>query len=97
MEVDKMKKLIALVVVAMLALSAFAALAENGTLTLATNVNFPPYVIHAGWKKLFMIVPMNNAMIARRAVRRVSAPRAEPTRPPSQSIWQLRVKISPVL
>ena len=38
-----MKKLIALVIVAMLALSAFAALAENGTLTLATNVNFPPY------------------------------------------------------
>ena len=38
-----MKKIIALVVVAMLALSAFAALAENGTLTLATNVNFPPY------------------------------------------------------
>jgi len=38
-----MKKLIALVIVAMLALTAFAALAENGTLTLATNVNFPPY------------------------------------------------------
>ena len=38
-----MKKLIALVIVAMFALTAFAALAENGTLTLATNVNFPPY------------------------------------------------------
>ena len=38
-----MKKLIALVIVAMFALTAFAAVAENGTLTLATNVNFPPY------------------------------------------------------
>ena len=38
-----MKKLIALVIAAMFILSGFAALAENGTLTLATNVNFPPY------------------------------------------------------
>ena len=38
-----MKKLISLVIVAMFLLSGFAALAENGTLTLATNVNFPPY------------------------------------------------------
>ena len=43
MEVHKMKKLISLVIVAMFLLSGFAALAENGTLTLATNVNFPPY------------------------------------------------------
>ena len=38
-----MKKLISLVIVAMFLLSGFATLAENGTLTLATNVNFPPY------------------------------------------------------
>ncbi len=38
-----MKKLIALVIVAVFALTAFAALAENGTLTLCTNVAFPPY------------------------------------------------------
>ena len=38
-----MKKLIALVIVAMLALTAFAALAENGTLTMCTNAQFPPY------------------------------------------------------
>jgi len=38
-----MKKLIALAIVAMFMLSGIAALAENGTLTLATNVNFPPY------------------------------------------------------
>ena len=37
-----MKKLIALII-AMLVLSAFAALAENGTLTMCTNVAFPPY------------------------------------------------------
>jgi len=38
-----MKKFIALVIVAMLALTAFAALAENGTLTMCTNAQFPPY------------------------------------------------------
>jgi polar amino acid transport system substrate-binding protein len=38
-----MKKLIALVIVAMFALTAFAALAENGTLTMCTNAQFPPY------------------------------------------------------
>ncbi len=38
-----MKKLIALVIVAMFILSGFAALAEKGTLTLCTNVAFPPY------------------------------------------------------
>ena len=38
-----MKKLIALIVASLFILSGFAALAENGTLTLATNVNFPPY------------------------------------------------------
>lgn len=38
-----MKKLIALAIAAMFLLSGIAALAENGTLTLATNVNFPPY------------------------------------------------------
>ena len=43
-----MKKLIALVIVAMLALSAFAALAENGTLVMATNCAFPPYEYYEG-------------------------------------------------
>ncbi|MBQ6346155.1 MAG: transporter substrate-binding domain-containing protein [Clostridia bacterium] len=43
MEVHTMKKLIALVIVAMFALTAFAALAENGTLTMCTNAQFPPY------------------------------------------------------
>ena len=38
-----MKKLIALMIVAMFVLSGFAALAEKGTLTLCTNVAFPPY------------------------------------------------------
>ena len=38
-----MKKLIALAIVAMFILSGFAALAEKGTLTLCTNVAFPPY------------------------------------------------------
>ena len=38
-----MKNLIALVIVAMFALTAFAALAENGTLTMCTNAQFPPY------------------------------------------------------
>lgn len=38
-----MKKLIALLIAALMMLSCVAALAENGTLTLATNVNFPPY------------------------------------------------------
>ena len=38
-----MKKLIALAIAAMFILTGFAALAENGTLTLCTNVAFPPY------------------------------------------------------
>ena len=38
-----MKKLIAHIIAAMFILSGFAALAENGTLTLCTNVAFPPY------------------------------------------------------
>ena len=38
-----MKKFIALVIVAMFALTAFSALAENGTLTMCTNAQFPPY------------------------------------------------------
>ena len=38
-----MKKLFALLIAAMMILSAFAALAENGTLTMCTNVAFPPY------------------------------------------------------
>ena len=38
-----MKKIIALAIAAMLVLSGFAALAENGTLTMCTNVAFPPY------------------------------------------------------
>ena len=38
-----MKKLIALIIAALLALSCIAALAENGTLTMCTNVAFPPY------------------------------------------------------
>ncbi len=38
-----MKKLIALVIVALMALTAVSALAENGTLKLCTNVAFPPY------------------------------------------------------
>lgn len=38
-----MKKLIALVIVALFALTAVSALAENGTLKLCTNVAFPPY------------------------------------------------------
>ena len=38
-----MKKIIALAIAAMFILSGFAALAENGTLTLCTNVAFPPY------------------------------------------------------
>ena len=43
-----MKKLIALVIVAMLTLSAFAALAENGALVMATNCAFPPYEYYEG-------------------------------------------------
>ena len=43
MEVRKMKKLIAALIVAMMILTAFAALAENGTLTMCTNAQFPPY------------------------------------------------------
>lgn len=39
-----MKKIIAMLIVAMLALSCCAALAENGTLTLASNYAFAPYV-----------------------------------------------------
>lgn len=39
-----MKKLFALAVAAMMILSGFAALAENGTLTLASNYAFAPYV-----------------------------------------------------
>ena len=38
-----MKKIIALALAVMFVLTGIAALAENGTLTLATNVNFPPY------------------------------------------------------
>ena len=38
-----MKKLIALVIAALMALTAVSALAENGTLKLCTNVAFPPY------------------------------------------------------
>ena len=38
-----MKKIIALAIAAMFILSGFAALAENGTLTMCTNVAFPPY------------------------------------------------------
>ena len=38
-----MKKLIALAIAAMFILSGFAALAENGTLTMCTNAQFPPY------------------------------------------------------
>lgn len=38
-----MKKLIAFVIAAMMILSGFAALAENGTLTMCTNAQFPPY------------------------------------------------------
>ena len=38
-----MKKIIALAIAAMFILSGIAALAENGTLTLCTNVAFPPY------------------------------------------------------
>ncbi len=43
-----MKKLIALVIVAMLALTAFSALAENGKLVMATNCAFPPYEYYEG-------------------------------------------------
>ena len=38
-----MKKFFALLIAAMMILSAFAALAENGTLTMCTNAAFPPY------------------------------------------------------
>ena len=38
-----MKKLIAFVIAAMMILSGIAALAENGTLTMCTNAQFPPY------------------------------------------------------
>ena len=38
-----MKKIIAMLIVAVFALTAFAALAENGTLTMCTNAQFPPY------------------------------------------------------
>ena len=38
-----MKKIIAILIAAMFVLTGFAALAENGTLTMATNVAFPPY------------------------------------------------------
>ena len=38
-----MKKIISLILVAMFVLMGLSALAENGTLVLATNVNFPPY------------------------------------------------------
>ena len=38
-----MKKIIALVLTAMFILAGIAAVAENGKLTLATNVKFPPY------------------------------------------------------
>ena len=43
MEDNTMKKMIALLIAAMFVLTGMAAIAENGTLTLATNVNFPPY------------------------------------------------------
>jgi polar amino acid transport system substrate-binding protein len=43
MEGNTMKKLFALLIAAMMILSAFAALAENGTLTMCTNAAFPPY------------------------------------------------------
>ena len=43
-----MKKLVSLIIVAMLALTAFAALAENGTLVMATNCAFPPYEYYEG-------------------------------------------------
>ena len=38
-----MKKMLALVLAAMFVLMGVSALAEKGTLTMATNVNFPPY------------------------------------------------------
>ena len=38
-----MKKIIALLIAAMFVLTGFAALAEKGTLTMCTNVAFPPY------------------------------------------------------
>ena len=38
-----MKKIIALLIAAMFVLTGFAALAENGTLTMCTNAAFPPY------------------------------------------------------
>ena len=38
-----MKKFFAMLIAAIMILSAFAALAENGTLKLCTNVAFPPY------------------------------------------------------
>ncbi len=38
-----MKKFFAMLIAAMMILSAFAALAENGTLTMCTNAQFPPY------------------------------------------------------
>ena len=38
-----MKKVISLILVAMFALMGLSALAENGKLLMATNVNFPPY------------------------------------------------------
>lgn len=43
-----MKKLIALAIVAMFLLSGFAALAEKGTLVMATNCAFPPYEYYEG-------------------------------------------------
>lgn len=38
-----MKKTLAILIAAMFILTGFAAIAENGTLTMATNVAFPPY------------------------------------------------------
>ena len=38
-----MKKFFAMLIAVMMILSAFAALAENGTLTMCTNAAFPPY------------------------------------------------------
>ena len=38
-----MKKIIALMIAAMFILAGFAAIAENGTLSIATNCAFPPY------------------------------------------------------
>ena len=43
-----MKKIIAIMIAAMFILAGFAAIAENGTLTLASNYAFAPYVYREG-------------------------------------------------